>query len=153
MGVSKTKLDKEPSLRATDIDNSLVVLPRKLFRNCSRRAETQARHCTQKKTELFRITVPILKSARSACLCFILRSCGSQTFSQRAPKRVESIVRHLQHASDIRRRGANEELCRLGGVLIAIAFSFKHSKRHQRVEEIARASRMQIQSRNQFGGA
>ena len=53
---------------------------------------------------------------------------------------------HLEHAADVARLGAVEEEVGLGRVAVAAVLALEHPERHQRVEEVARAARVEAES-------
>ncbi|TKS61702.1 MAG: hypothetical protein EWM72_00450 [Nitrospira sp.] len=76
---------------------------------------------------------------------------GAETFGERAPESIEPRVTHFEYAADVRGLGSVEKQRRLRRIGIALAGSFQHAQRNQRIEEIPRAAGMKLEPLGQRG--
>jgi len=82
---------------------------------------------------------------RSAVLGLVLRLAAAQRLGQMAPERIEAPIGHLQQPTDIRRLGPIEIDVRFRRIGVFTRAHLQHAKRHQRIEEIARAALVQAE--------
>src|SRR5215472_4267578 len=74
---------------------------------------------------------------------FILGLSGLERFAQGGPKTVTPRVPHLEEASAVGRFGAVQVKVGIRGIRIKLAAPFEHPQRHQRIQEIVNATRME----------
>jgi len=82
-------------------------------------------------------------------LDLVLRLAGLERGTEVAPEPEQACVQHFQHAADVRRLVSVEEHARLKCVpvkrLRSRTVALQKAHRHQAIEEIPDAARMQIQ--------
>src|SRR4029079_19112854 len=77
----------------------------------------------------------------------VLRLPVLKPLRQPAPEPVEALIGHLQNAADIAGLGAVEVVVGFRRVAIgALRIALQHAERHQRIEEVADAARMQLEA-------
>ena len=145
MRVRQRDLDGQIALRGPDVDVGAVVLPREGARDRHVRPVTDGAHRGEELLQPRRIGVEFLEQTGPSRLDLVLRLSGAQRVGELGPERVQPGVRHLQDAADVRRLLPIEEHFRLGRVAVAVALASEESKRHQRVEKVARRATVQPQ--------
>ena len=140
--------------RAADVAERLEFREIKFVRE---RLEVDAREAGHRAHELFQpgqVRVEFLEHSLLAVLDFVLRFAGAQRFGKIVPEFEEPRVEHDQNAADVTRAGFVEEQRAFGRVEIlrlrAVAFAAEKLHRHERVEKIGDAARVEFQFRAQL---
>src|SRR5204863_2065816 len=133
----------DAALRAAQVVERLVLLPRELLGDRSAGAEAEARHRLEEALQSFRIVVEDLEEI-AALLGLVLRRAGLEALGERAPEAVEPRVAHLEEAAEIGRLAAVQEELGLGGIAVLGALAVEHPQRDQGVQEVADAPRVKV---------
>ena len=142
---------RRPALGAADIDERLDLVPRKQRRHRVRRRQADPGHPAQEALQDLRVGIDDREQVFAAVLGLVLRQAGLQRLGQPVPEPVEPLVGHFQDAADIAGLGpiqVQRGLRRIG--VGAGRIPVQHAERHQRVEEVTRRARVQLQAPGQF---
>ena len=142
--------DAEQAGRAADIAERLIAREIELLGERFEVDARQAGHRAEELLELRRVGVELLEHAfLPPCLISFCGCPGAQRFRQIVPELEQPRVEHLQNAADVARAAAIEiksaggrvEILRVG----AVAFALEEFHRHERIEKIGDAARMQFE--------
>ena len=149
MRIREGDLRRQIALGRADVDERAVVLPRKRVRDRQVRAVADPRHRRQEFPQPRRLGIQRLEQPRRARLHLVLRQPRPQRLGQAAPERVKAVIAHLEDAADIRRLAAVEEQIGFRSIRVDVAGPRQKPEGDERVEEVARRSRMQAKPASQ----
>ncbi len=147
--VGQGNLRGEIALRRADVDEGAVRRPRQLGRDGHVGAAAQAGHRLEELLQAGGVGVEAFEQALHTVLDFVLRQAVLERLGEIAPEAIQARVGHFEDAADVRRLPAIQE--EIGGrrVRVAAVGPAQEAQRHQRVEEVAGAARMEAEPRPQ----
>src|SRR5579875_1116170 len=103
MRMSQSYLRDQIALRGAHIHRGMIPAPRELTRDCQISPMADRGHCFQELPESRGLCVQRFKGARTSLAVLVLRLSGTQCSRKIAPERKEALIRHFEHAADVRR--------------------------------------------------
>ena len=82
----------------------------------------------------------------ASTLCLVLQLSRSQSLGEATPEPVKSVVRHFEYPADVRRLPLVQKEIGFRGVTVLAVYALEKTQSHERVQEVARGSRVETHS-------